>query len=171
MKWSGGFSGMVAVGLLFLCPTAAVAQTQPACAPVTKDQIVALSDKWDKALTAGQVDEITALYADEAVLLPLMSTEPRKGRPAIRSYFEQYIKRHPQGGVNTRSIMVGCNTASDIGTYVYRLTGRRKGTREAVGGRYTTVYEFRGGQWLIVQQQASMAPDAVKPAPVSTKPR
>ena len=54
-----------------------------------------------------------------------------------------------------RSIMVGCNVASDIGTYTYRLTGRRKGTREAVIGRYSTIYEFRDGKWFIVQQHAS----------------
>ncbi len=54
-----------------------------------------------------------------------------------------------------RSIMLGCNTASEMGTYTYRLTGRRKGTREAIIGRYSTFYEFRHGQWLIVQQHAS----------------
>ena len=94
-----------------------------------------------------------------AVLLSMLSGEPRAGKAAIRSYFEQYIRRHPQGQVNMRSIMVGCNLASDIGTYTYRLTGQRKGTRVAIGGRYSTLYEYRDGPWLIVQQHTSAIAD------------
>jgi hypothetical protein len=73
----------------------------------------------------------------------------------IRDYFAQFLGRHPQGSVTMRSIMFGCNTASDVGTYVYRVTGQRKGTRMLIGGRYSRVYEYRNGDWLIVQQHVS----------------
>lgn len=131
------------------------AQSPVGCAPVSKEQIAALTETWNAAVASGDPEAVAKLYADDAVVLPMLSMEPRTGRPAIKAYFDQYVKRHPQGGVNMRAIMLGCNTASDIGTYVYRLTGRRKGTREAIGGRYSTTYEFRSGQWLIVQQQTT----------------
>jgi len=51
--------------------------------------------------------------------------------------------------------MVGRNVASDIGTCTYRLAGLRKGSRVAIGGRYGTHDEHRGGQSLITQQHAS----------------
>ena len=133
------------------------AHAQPAstCAVTTKEEIAALAELWNGALATGNPDSVANLYADDAVLLPMLSSEPRMGRQQIRSYFEVYLRRHPKGLISMRLIMVGCNVASDIGTYTYRLTGRRKGTREAIGGRYSTLYEFREGKWLIVQQHAS----------------
>jgi uncharacterized protein (TIGR02246 family) len=146
---------LFALAVLAASGSPAWAQSPAACAPVSKEQIAALTDQWNAAVASGDPDAVARLYADDAVVLPMLSMEPRMGRPAIKAYFDQYVKRHPQGGVNMRAIMLGCNTASDIGTYVYRLTGRRKGTREAIGGRYSTSYELRSGQWLIVQQQTT----------------
>ena len=140
-------------------PSAAGAEEPAKCAVASTEMIVALSDRWNTALALGYPETLAGLYADDAVLLPMLSGEPRAGKAAIRSYFEQYIRRHPQGQVNMRSIMVGCNLASDIGTYTYRLTGQRKGTRVAIGGRYSTLYEYRDGQWLIVQQHTSTIAD------------
>jgi hypothetical protein len=76
---------------------------------------------------------------------------PLVGRAAIRSHFASILPRHPQGTLSTRSITVSCNAASDNGTYVYRLTGKRKGTRMLLAGRYSTFYEYRNGDWLIVR--------------------
>lgn len=139
------------------------AQAERACAVTTKEEIAALAEHWNSALATGNPDKVTDLYAGDAVLLPMLSGEPRMGRQEIKAYFDEYLRRHPQGLINMRSIMVGCNVASDIGMYTYRLTGRRKGTRETVVGQYSTLYEFRGGKWLIVQQRASAINGAQKP--------
>ena len=138
------------------------AQLASTCAVTTKEQIAALSERWNGALATGNPDLVASLYANDAVLLPMLSSEPRMGRQEIRAYFDEYLRRHPQRSINMRSIMVGCNVASDIGMYTFRLTGRRKGTREAVVGRYSTLYEFRDGQWLIAQQHASTMTGAQK---------
>lgn len=143
------------VAALLQVALAGHARAEPACAVTSKEQITALSESWSRALAAGDVDAVARHYTDDAVLLPMLSEVPHVGRADIRSYFQTYLKRHPQGAINMRSIMVGCNVASDIGTYTYRLTGRRKGTREAIVGRYSTLYEFRDGQWLIAQQHSS----------------
>ena len=147
------------------------AHAQPAstCVVTTKEEIAALAERWSGALAAGNPDSVANLYAEDAVLLPMSSRESRMGRQEIRSYFAEYLRRHPQGLIYMRSIMVGCNVASDIGMYTYRLTGRRKGTREAVVGRYSTLYEFRDGRWLIVQQHASAMTGAQKPGRLAAK--
>ena len=139
------------------------AQAASTCSATTKDEIVALAERWSSALATGNPDSVASLYAEDAVLLPMVSSEPRIGRQAIRAYFEEYLRRHPQGLINMRSIIVGCNVASDIGMYTYRLTGRRTGTREAIGGRYSTLYEFRDGKWSIAHQHASAMTGAQKP--------
>jgi uncharacterized protein (TIGR02246 family) len=156
-------AAVVAIGL------PAHAESTNTCAAVTKEQIAARSELFDSALATGNSDSVASFYADDAVLLPMLSSAPRVGRKEIRSYFEEYLKRHPQGVINMRSIMVGCNVASDIGTYTYRLTGRRKGTREVIGGRFSTLYEFRDGQWLIVQQHASPMTDEQKTGQLPAK--
>jgi uncharacterized protein (TIGR02246 family) len=132
------------------------AQSTAGCAVATKDDIAQLSDRWSKALVAGNHEAVASHYAVDAVLLPMLSSEPRVGRAQISSYFRDYLKRHPQGVINTRLVTSGC-------TYTYRLTGLRKGTRVAIGGRYSTLYEYRGGQWLITQQHASTMIGSPKP--------
>jgi hypothetical protein len=59
-----------------------------------------------------------------------------------------------------KSIAASCNAASDTGTYAYRLTGNRKGTRTVATGRYSTFYEYRDGDWVIVRHHAQPAPAA-----------
>jgi hypothetical protein len=81
------------------------------------------------------------------------SAPPIIGRTAIRTYFSGLLARRPQGTLSARTISVSCNAASDTGSYAYRLTGRRKGTRMVVTGRYSTFYELRDGDWLIVRHQ------------------
>lgn len=146
--------GLLMATLVMLSPPSQ-GQSTTACTVATKDDIAQLSDRWSKSLAAGNPEAVAGLYAEDAVLLPMLSSEPRTGRAEISAYFRDYLKRHPQGAINARSIMVGCNVASDIGTYIYRLTGLRKGTRVVIGGRYSTLYEYRSGQWLITQQHAS----------------
>jgi uncharacterized protein (TIGR02246 family) len=152
--------GLLLVALCFNATLASHVRAESTCVETTKHHITELSERWSRALATGNPDELANLYTMDAVLLPMLSGGPHVGRTQIRSYFNAYLKRHPQGLINMRSIMVGCNMASDIGTYTYRLTGRRKGTREAIVGRYTTLYEFRDGQWLIAQQHSSGMPRA-----------
>jgi uncharacterized protein (TIGR02246 family) len=133
----------------------AAAETTAQCPATSEEAIAQLFDRWNASLATGRPGEVAKLYADNAVLVPALSDRPLMGREEIRAYFEHFLGRHPQGSVTMRSIMINCNTASDIGTYVYRVTGQRKGTRMLIGGRYSTVYEYRNGDWLIVHHHVS----------------
>jgi len=117
--------------------------------------IAGLFDRWNTSLATGRPAEVAKLYADDAVLRPAPSGRPHVGREAIGSYFAQFLQRHPLAAVTERTIRVDCGTAVDTGMFVYRVTGRRKGTRMLIGGRYTLQYEYRNGDWLIVRHQVS----------------
>jgi len=68
----------------------------------------------------------------------------------------------PRAVIDTRTIRIGCNTASDVGTYTFTLSGKTPGTTETVKARYSFVYEWRDGRWLIVHHHSSMMPEPVQ---------
>jgi uncharacterized protein (TIGR02246 family) len=142
---------LVLVGPAF--PHHAAAEPSAPCAAAAPHIIARQFDRWNAALAAGDADAVARLYTEDARLHITASTAPIVGRAAIRAYFAGFLTRHPQGTLRMRSITVGCNSAFDAGTYVYRITGRRKGTRMLIVGRYTTHYEYRDGHWLIAHHQ------------------
>lgn len=109
-------------------------------------------DRWNRAVATGKPDAVARLYAEDAVLQTAPSDPPLIGRAAIQAHFAEYLTRHAQGTLSMRSISLSCNAASDTGTYAYRLTGKRKGTRTVFTGRYSTFYQYHDGDWLIVRQ-------------------
>jgi uncharacterized protein (TIGR02246 family) len=139
-------------------PPHAATEPAAACASVSPTVISRQSDRWSLALAAGQPDAIARLYAEDAVLLASPEATPIVGRAAISSYFADFVARHAQATLSMRAIYVSCNAASDTGNYVYRLTGKRKGTRNLLVGRYSLLYEYRDGEWLIVRQHNQPSP-------------
>jgi uncharacterized protein (TIGR02246 family) len=137
----------------------AVAQASMTCAPVTPQEIVALFDRWNASLATRDADKVTSNYAPDAVLLATVSNRPRTDSAGIKDYFEHFLERRPQGSIDTRTIRVGCNTASDVGTYTFNLSGKTPGTMETVRARYSFIYELRDGKWLIVHHHSSAMPE------------
>jgi uncharacterized protein (TIGR02246 family) len=140
------------MALAFVLPLHAQAEPAAVCAKASQDVIAPQFERWNRAAATGKPDALTRLYAEGAVLQTAPSNPPRIGRAAIQSYFGEYLARHAQGTLSMRSISVSCNAASDTGAYAFRLTGKRKGTRTVVTGRYSTFYQYRDGDWLIVRQ-------------------
>ena len=135
----------------------AVAQQMPAaaaCAPVTATQVAALFDGWNDALRTLDPDKVVARYASDGVLLATVSNQPRTTPAEIRDYFVKFLKNAPQGTVDTRTIKLGCNLAQDVGTYTFRFKDG-----QTVHARYTYVYEWQNGQWLIAHHHSSAMPE------------
>jgi uncharacterized protein (TIGR02246 family) len=139
-------------------PLHARAETAAVCAKASQDVIARQFDRWNRAVATGKAEAVARLYAEDAVLQAAPSDPPLIGRAAIQAYFTEYLARHAQGTLSTRSITISCNAASDTGTYAYRLTGKRKGTRTVDTGHYSTFYQYRDGDWLIVRQHHQPAP-------------
>lgn len=137
-------------------PASARTPSSAACAPATEQQISALFDRWNDSLRTGDPDKVVANYAPDGVLLATVSNEPRTSPGAIRDYFVKFLKAKPQGTIDSRVIRIGCNVAQDVGTYTFRFADGK-----TVHARYTYVYEWTDGKWLIAHHHSSAMPETV----------
>jgi uncharacterized protein (TIGR02246 family) len=143
--------------LSFTLATGALAQgsgAPVACAPTDEAQIGALFDRWNSSLRTLDPDKVVANYAPDGVLLATVSNQPRTNPAEIRDYFVKFLKSEPQGTIDKRIVKIGCNVAQDVGTYTFRF--KDGGT---VHARYTYVYEWVNGQWLIAHHHSSAMPE------------
>lgn len=135
------------------------AQAAPSCKAVDEKTIAGLFDRWNQSLATLDPDQVTANYSPDGVLLPTVSNMMRTNHAEIRSYFVDFLKKEPQGVIDSRKIKIGCNMAKDVGIYTFSFKGGQK-----VQARYSYVYEWRNGQWLITHHHSSAMPEPVKQA-------
>ncbi|WP_071769342.1 SgcJ/EcaC family oxidoreductase [Burkholderia ubonensis] len=156
MKYVYGASLLTcAASLLFVSITAsAQLPSASSCVPVSEGEIATLFDRWNDSLRTGDPDKVVANYAPDGVLTPTVSNEPRSNPTAIRDYFVKFLKKKPQGTIEKRIIKIGCNVAQDVGTYTFRFTDGK-----TVRARYTYVYEWENGKWLIAHHHSSVMPE------------
>ena len=122
-------------------------------------EIAGLFDRWNTALQTGNAQAVVALYAQNALLQPTVSTQVRSTPAQIKNYFEHFLPMKPVGQINYREIrQLGSNVAMDSGVYTFTLTEAPGKTRE-VKARYTFVYEQVGGQWKILNHHSSAMPE------------
>ena len=155
LRWS------VVVGLVCACTLAAEparAATTAECTRPTHNGITNLFDHWNTALASSNLSELLGLYDEDAVLVARPGEEPYSGKLAISAFYEGLMRRYPQASILSRTIEYGCNSATESGFVVYRITGKRKGTRMLLGGRYVTQYQLENGAWRIVRHHLGAVP-------------
>ncbi|BAQ47692.1 MULTISPECIES: SgcJ/EcaC family oxidoreductase [Methylobacterium] len=150
----------LAVGAALLGTVPARAEAMD-CAAVSERQIEGLFDRWNASLATLDPAKVTANYAPDAVLLPTVSNVPRTDRAMIQDYFVHFLEKHPQGVINTHTIRIGCNLATDVGTYTFLVDGKKPGEHVVVPARYSFVYVLRDGEWLIAHHHSSAMPEPV----------
>jgi uncharacterized protein (TIGR02246 family) len=154
------------VGLTLAAATlapVAVARTAAApatCQAISRTQVTALFEHWNKALLTKRTDAVVAEYAADATLLPTVQDGPLIGRPAIGGYFNYFLKQSPEATIESRVIHIGCNIAYDIGLYAFMVDGDQPGTRKQVKARYTFIYAPVHARWVIVHHHSSALPPA-----------
>lgn len=124
------------------------------CQQADDATIASLFDRWNSSLKTLDADKVAANYTEDAVLLATVANQPRIRHEQIKHYFEDLLKQHPVGTINSRTIKVDCNTAFDIGTYTFTFKDGEK-----LPARYTFIYEYSDGQWLIAHQHSSAMPE------------
>jgi uncharacterized protein (TIGR02246 family) len=142
---------LLAASVIALMATPALAEE---CAPVTKPQVEQLFDRWNASLATLDPEKVVENYAPDAVLLPTLSNKPRLTQEERKKYFVDFLKKHPQGKIDSRTIKLGCNEALDTGIYTFTLKDGAK-----VPARYTFTYEFKDGKWLISSHHSSAMPE------------
>lgn len=156
-----GYASAVFLLALVVWAPPAESSKRLGCVDVTDTQVADLFVQWNDALKTLNPDKVVDLYAQDAVLLPTVENGPLIGRAAIREYFVHFLENKPTGKIDEHTIRIGCNVAFDAGLYTFTF-----GTSGAVTpARYTYIYEYQEGRWLIVHHHSSKQPVAPKPKP------
>ena len=133
--------------------TAASAKTEN-CQAVTEKDIAGLFDRWNKSLATGEPQKVVANYATKSILLATVSNKPRLTPEEKLDYFQMFLKKKPQGTIDSRMIEIDCNSAFDAGVYTFKF-----GDGSTVKARYTYTYKWDGKQWLITSHHSSAMPE------------
>lgn len=141
-------------GLALMGMQSAHAVSSRSCQPVDAKTIEGLFDRWNDSLKTLDPKKVAANYAPNGVLLPTVANQPHATPAEIEAYFVKFLKNEPQGKIDKRFVKIGCDVAQDVGTYTFTLKGGQK-----VSARYTYVYEYLDGQWLIAHHHSSAMPE------------
>jgi len=121
---------------------------------VTEEQVRGFFGLWNDALKTGDPKTVAARYSKDAVLLPTLSDRARYTNDAIADYFVGFLSKKPTGEILEGNIKIGPNWAQDAGIYEFTFEDGSK-TR----GRYSYVYTYEKGQWLISNHHSSIMPE------------
>ena len=122
---------------------------------MNEQDIMQLFSNWNAALQTGDPDQVTALYADDAVLLPTVSNQVRHNHAEIRDYFVNFLAKQPQGVIdesNTRDL--ADDLASNAGVYTFSF-----GDGSKVTARFSYLYRRVDGAWKILEHHSSAMPE------------
>ena len=120
-------------------------------------EIADLFDQWNTALQTRDPDVVTALYAEDAILLPTLSNTVRHNHAEIRDYFVDFLKKSPRGTINQSNIRDLGDTAVHSGVYTFELSAN--GEKSEAQCRFTYVYGKEGGSWKIIEHHSSLMPE------------
>lgn len=128
------------------------------CTPVDNKEIEAQFDRFNAGLATRNPDRMTALFAPGAVLLPTLSDEERTTPAAIRAYFVYFLKKSPVGHIDTSTVRIGCNMAARMGNWSFTLTDPATHKTSVAHARYSFVYTYERGGWMIAHLHSSVMP-------------
>lgn len=124
------------------------------CVFITEQEVAALFERWNDSLQTRDPEQVAKNYSKSAVLLPTVSDVPRQGHEAIEDYFHHFLAKAPAGKIDDRFIKIGCNSVQDVGLYTFKFDDGRE-----VQARYSFVYEYEDGRWVISHHHSSMMPE------------
>ena len=117
--------------------------------------VLGLFDQWNTALSTLNPDTVTALYADNAVLLPTVSNQGRHNHEEIRDYFVGFLQKSPQGVVDEFNVNILSDThVTNSGIYTFTF-----GDGSKVSARFSYLYVASDDGWKILQHHSSAMPE------------
>jgi uncharacterized protein (TIGR02246 family) len=119
-------------------------------------KIALLFQKWNDALQSGQSENVAALYAPDAILVPTFLNEILDTPSAITSYFNALMPRQPSSKIITQNIRHFGPIAINSG--IYELALATDGTETELQARFTFVYRKDPDGWKIVEHHSSILP-------------
>ena len=117
--------------------------------------VLGLFDQWNTALSTLNPDTVTALYADNAVLLPTVSNQVRHNHEEVRDYFVGFLQKSPQGVVDEFNVNILSDThVTNSGVYTFTF-----GDGSKVSARFSYLYVASDDGWKILQHHSSAMPE------------
>ena len=117
--------------------------------------VLGLFDQWNTALSTLNPDPVTALYADNAVLLPTVSNQVRHNHEEIRDYFVGFLQKSPQGVIDEFNVNILSDVhATNSGIYTFTF-----GDGSQVSARFSYLYVASADGWKILQHHSSAMPE------------
>ena len=102
-------------------------------------------------------DKVASRYAKESVLLATVSDVPRTDYASKKAYFDDFLKKEPQGEILESFVEIGDGWCKDVGIYEFTMGT----TGEKVKGRYSFLYSFEDGEWKILHHHSSIMPESI----------
>ena len=130
--------------------TPAATATAPTSA-ADKEAVSAVNAAWFKAYNAHDVDAITALYADDAVVSAPGAPSAR-GAAAIKQAFQKDIAAATKAGIANNAGTSGeTGVSGDLAWEWNTYSATDKSGKVVEKGKYVTVFERRNGKWVIIR--------------------
>lgn len=142
---------IAALSLLFGC------QTMPA-PEAARTEIAAVTQKWIDGMTRHDIEAVVALYDPEAVLWGTRSPTLRDKPQTVREYFN-ILKTVPpsyKAVLGEQRIRIYGDVAINTGTYTFSEV--RDGKEIVRPARFSFVFRYRNGEWLILDHHSSAVP-------------
>lgn len=132
------------------------AQARP-CLAATRKALM----HWAKVVSRGGLEDLLALYASDAILVPTMEDEVGGHADERRAYFESFLANP---GLRCRIDSLRKRISHKLGTVVagghYTFMFERDGSPHTVPARYLFTFEEIDGAWLITGHHSSMMPSS-----------
>jgi uncharacterized protein (TIGR02246 family) len=125
--------------------------------PSARAEISDLLTLWCTTLERGNPQDLVALYAPDATLLPTVSNQTRSSSAQILEYFERFLQLQPRAKKHTQNISVYEKIAINSGVYSFQ-TQTAAGPQDLVC-RFTFVYRKDTAGWRIIEHHSSMMPE------------
>ena len=153
-------SALVATAAFGGLSQARAAQSSPQeCEPVDAALVEAQFKRFTDAWATGDAKKVADLFAHDAVLLATVSNTFRTTPAEIADYFEHFLLNKPVARIDESAIRLGCDAAARFGTWTIDLTDPKTGAKSAVPARYTFIYRFEDGDWVIDHLHSSKMPE------------
>ncbi|UUX48913.1 DUF4440 domain-containing protein [Nisaea acidiphila] len=118
--------------------------------------------RWAEVISVGVIDDLLALYAPDAILVPTLSNVIGEREEERRQYFENFLAN---GKIRCEITLRKKRVSRKLGTMVigglYTFYLQRESGEEAVPARFLFTFEEIDGRWLITGHHSSRLSEAV----------
>jgi len=115
-----------------------------------KSTVAKMNEAWQAAYKAADFDRLSALYAEDAVLMP-DGREPVQGRRAVRNFFAEDFKYIPKRSMTVKSLRVEGSGILLVDSGEYRFDGvDTEGKPIRITGNYNTIFKQIHGRWYTI---------------------